>query len=66
VTNLGVAHLAVRKTNVFSAGLKVAVRILFTQCVDVGGTLCPDSVGIVVAAFAPTVQNHEKYFSVHI
>ena len=66
VSHLGVAHLAVRQADVFAACLKMAVGILLAEGVNVGCSLCPYSVGIVVASFAPTIQNHQQYFSVHV
>ncbi len=66
VAYLGVAHLAVRKAYIFPAGLQVRGRVFGAEGVNVGGTLGPDGVGVVVTAFAPAVQNHQKYFSVHI
>ena len=65
VADLGVAHLPVRQTDVFAAGLQVAVRIFRTQAVDDRRALRPDGVGIIVFALAPTVEDHQKYFSIH-
>ena len=66
VAHFGVTHLAIGKADVFAAGLQVAVGIFLPQRVDIGRALGPDGVGIVVAAFTPAVQNHKKYFAVHI
>ena len=44
MTNLTVTHLAVRETYVFTAGLKMAVRIFLTEGVNVGRALGPDCV----------------------
>ena len=59
VTHFGVAHLAVGKADELAAGLQVAGRVFCTKGIDVRGALGPDSVGIVVATFAPTIQNHQ-------
>ena len=66
MANLGVAHLPVRQADVFAAGLQVAGRIFRTQAVDDRRALRPDGVGIIVFALAPTVEDHQKYFTVHI
>jgi hypothetical protein len=65
MADLGIAHLAVRKAHIFAAGLKVGTGILGAKCVDIRCTLGPYSVGIIVAALTPAVQNHKKNFSVH-
>ena len=66
VTHLGVAHLPVRQTHIFAAGLQRAVRIFCAQGIDYRRSLGPNGIGIIVAAFTPAVQNHQEYFSVHI
>ena len=66
VSDLGVAHLPVRQADVFAAGLQVAGRIFRAQGVDRRRALRPDGVGIIVFALAPTVEDHQKYFTVHI
>ena len=63
--DFGVAHLSVRQSDVFSAGLQVAERISGAQAVNERLPLCVDCVAVVVTPFAPTVENHQKYFSVH-
>jgi len=62
VTYLGVAHLAVRKSHKFAASLQMAIRILGPKSVDMGRSLGPDSIGIVVTAFTPAVQVMSKTF----
>ena len=59
VTYLGITHLAVRQADIFPAGLQMAEGILFPQGVDVGRSLGPYGIGVVVEAFSPTVQNHQ-------
>ena len=66
VSDLGVAHLSVGQADVLAAGLQVAVRILGAQAVDDRRALRPDGVGIIMSALAPTVEDHQKYFAVHI
>ena len=66
VADLGVAHLAVGQADELAAGLQVAHRILGPEGVDMRRALGKDRVGIVVAAFTPAVENHQKNFSVHI
>ena len=66
VTDLGVAHLPVRQTDILAAGLQVAGRIFGAQAVDHRRALRPDGIGIIVLSLAPTVEDHQKYFSVHI
>ena len=66
VSDLRVAHLSVRQTDVFAAGLEMAVGIFCTQAVDERLALGVNRIAVVVASFAPTVENHQKYFSIHI
>ena len=58
VPDLAVAHLPVRQADIFPAGLKMAEGILGAERINIGGSLCPNCIGIVVTAFAPAIQNH--------
>ena len=63
--DLAVAHLAVGQADVFAAGVEVGHRIFGTERVDERGSLGVDCIAMVVASFAPTVENHQKYFLAH-
>ena len=59
MTHLRVTHLAVRKTDVFAAGLEMAHWILCSQGIDVRSSLRPDGVGVVMTPLSPAIENHK-------
>ena len=65
VSYLGVTHLSVRKTYIFTASLKVGHWIFGSERIDERRALRVYGVRLVMTAFSPTVKNHQKYFSVH-
>ena len=66
VTYLRVTHLALRKTYCFAACLECAHRVLLAEALDVWCSLSVDDVRLILSALAPSVEDHQKYFLVHI
>ena len=65
VAHFRIAHLSVRQSHIFAAGLKVAERIFLAERIDVWSALGVDCIGPIVLSLAPSVKNHQKYFSFH-
>ena len=66
MADLGVAHLAIRKTYEQSGGIALLERILFHQLIHYRGLCHIDRIGLLVLRQAITVQYHKYYgFSFH-
>ena len=66
VTHLRVTHLALWKTYSLTTSLERAHRIILAESLNVRSSLSVDDIRLILSALAPTVEDHQKYFLVHI
>ena len=66
VTYLRVTHLALWKTYGLTTSLECAHRIVLAESLNVRSSLSVDDIRLILSTLAPTVEDHQKYFLVHI
>jgi hypothetical protein len=66
VTYLRVTHLAIWKAYSLATSLECAHRIVLAERLNVRSSLSVDDIRLILSALAPSVEDHQKYFLIHI